>query len=47
VRRIVFVEVKTGGAGLTGRERMVREAVREGNVEWVELRVAVGNRGVA
>jgi predicted Holliday junction resolvase-like endonuclease len=47
VRRIVFVEVKTGGAGLTGRERMVREAVREGEVEWVELRVGPGQRGVA
>jgi predicted Holliday junction resolvase-like endonuclease len=47
VRRIVFVEVKTGGAGLTGRERMVREAVREGEVEWVELRVATGASGAA
>jgi predicted Holliday junction resolvase-like endonuclease len=47
VRRIVFVEVKTGGAGLTGRERMVREAVREGEVEWVELRVARGESGAA
>lgn len=47
VRRIVFVEVKTGGAGLTGRERMVREAVREGEVEWVELRVVTGASGVA
>jgi predicted Holliday junction resolvase-like endonuclease len=47
VRRIVFVEVKTGGAGLTGRERMVREAVREGEVEWVELRVAPRASGVA
>ena len=40
VRRIVFVEVKTGGAGLTGRERLVREVVRGGKVEWAELRVA-------
>jgi len=47
VRRIVFVEVKTGGAGLTGRERMVREAVRAGEVEWVELRVATGASGAA
>ncbi|HEX2219322.1 MAG TPA: Holliday junction resolvase-like protein [Gemmatimonadales bacterium] len=47
VRRIVFVEVKTGGAGLTGRERMVREAVREGEVEWVELRVAPRANGAA
>jgi predicted Holliday junction resolvase-like endonuclease len=39
----VFVEVKTGGAGLTGRERRVRE----GEVEWVELRVGTGERGVA
>jgi predicted Holliday junction resolvase-like endonuclease len=43
----VFVEVKTGGAGLTGRERAVKEAVREGEVEWVEMRVGVGERGVA
>jgi predicted Holliday junction resolvase-like endonuclease len=47
VRRIVFVEVKTGGAGLTGRERMVREVVRGGEVEWVELRVARGESGAA
>lgn len=47
VRRIVFVEVKTGGAGLTGRERMVREAVLEGEVEWVELRVAPRASGAA
>jgi predicted Holliday junction resolvase-like endonuclease len=47
VRRILFVEVKTGGAGLTGRERMVREAVRSGEVEWVELRVATGESGAA
>jgi predicted Holliday junction resolvase-like endonuclease len=47
VRRIVFVEVKTGGAGLTGRERMVREAVRGGEVEWVELRVALQGSGAA
>jgi predicted Holliday junction resolvase-like endonuclease len=47
VRRIVFVEVKTGGAGLTGRERMVREVVRDGEVEWVELRVAPPASGAA
>src|SRR5919106_6561781 len=45
VRRIVFVEVKTGGAGLTGRERMVREAVRAREVDWVELRMAAGESG--
>jgi predicted Holliday junction resolvase-like endonuclease len=41
VQRVVFLEVKTGGAALTERERRVIEA-RE--VEWVELRVARGPR---
>jgi hypothetical protein len=40
VQRIVFVEVKTGGADLTSRERSVRSAVQAGEVEWLELRVA-------
>lgn len=39
VRRVVFVEVKTGRAGLTSRERSVRDAVQAGEVEWAELRV--------
>lgn len=39
VRRVVFVEVKTGGAGLSARERDIREAVQNGDVEWAELRV--------
>jgi predicted Holliday junction resolvase-like endonuclease len=43
VRRVVLVEVKTGNAGLTSRERLVRDAVRAGRVEWVELRL--GSRG--
>ena len=38
VRRIVFVEVKTGVSTLTTRERRVRDAVRAGRVEWQELR---------
>jgi predicted Holliday junction resolvase-like endonuclease len=43
VRRVVFVEVKTGSAELSARERRVREAVRAGRVEWVEWRpVATG-----
>jgi predicted Holliday junction resolvase-like endonuclease len=40
LRRIVFVEVKTGGSGLTSRERFVRDVVQAGDVEWAELRVA-------
>ncbi len=37
--RIVFVEAKTGAAGLTGRERQVREIVMARRVEWSEWRV--------
>lgn len=37
--RIVFVEVKTGGSGLTIRERSVRDVVRAGDIDWEELRV--------
>ena len=40
VRRVVFLEVKTGGAPLTARERQVREAIEARAVEWAELRVA-------
>jgi predicted Holliday junction resolvase-like endonuclease len=39
LRGIVFVEVKTGGSGLTSGERAVRAAVDAGEVEWAELRV--------
>jgi predicted Holliday junction resolvase-like endonuclease len=39
VRRIIFLEVKTGGSGLTSRERSVREVVEAREVEWTELRV--------
>lgn len=38
LRRIVLVEVKTGGSTLTARERQIRDAVRERRVEWVEMR---------
>lgn len=39
LRRIVFVEVKTGASGLTLRERCVRDVIDAGDVEWAELRV--------
>ena len=38
LRRIVFVEVKTGGAKLTTRERRVRDAIADGRIEWAEIR---------
>jgi len=39
LRRVVFVEVKTGDADLSPRERQVRDAVQGREVEWLELRV--------
>lgn len=36
--RIVFVEVKSGGATLSPIERQVRDAVIAGRVEWREVR---------
>lgn len=39
VRRVVFVEVKTGDARVTPRERGIRDAVDRGAVEWMELRL--------
>lgn len=41
LQRIVFVEVKTGGAGLSRRERQLRDVVRAGRVGWQEMRAAV------
>jgi predicted Holliday junction resolvase-like endonuclease len=38
VERVVFLEVKTGGATLSARERQVRDAVLAGRVEWREWR---------
>jgi predicted Holliday junction resolvase-like endonuclease len=40
VRRVVFLEVKTGASALTGRERQVRDVIEARAVEWAELRVA-------
>ena len=38
LRRIVFVEVKTGEAKLTTRERLVRDAILDGRIEWSVIR---------
>jgi predicted Holliday junction resolvase-like endonuclease len=40
VKRIVFLEVKTGTSVLSQREREVRAAVEGRRVEWQELRIA-------
>lgn len=42
VQRVVFVEVKTANSRLSQRERAVRAAIEAGNVEWRELRLAIG-----
>jgi predicted Holliday junction resolvase-like endonuclease len=42
LRRVVFLEVKTGGAALTTRERQVRDVIDAREVVWAELRL---NRG--
>jgi len=39
VRRVVFLEVKTGGAPLTARERQVRQVIEAREVAWAELRL--------
>lgn len=42
VRQVVFIEVKTGAAGLSPRERQVRDAILEKRVRWDELRLTRG-----
>jgi predicted Holliday junction resolvase-like endonuclease len=44
LRRIVFVEIKTGGAALSTRERRIRDAIGRGDVEWRELRLGAEPR---
>jgi predicted Holliday junction resolvase-like endonuclease len=39
VKRVVFLEVKTGGAPLSGRERQVRNVIEAREVVWAELRL--------
>jgi len=38
VESVAFIEVKSGDSDLSTREWRVRDAIRSGNVEWVELR---------
>lgn len=45
VRRVVFLEVKSGGGALNGNERKVRTAVAERRVEWQVFRVAAAQPG--
>lgn len=39
LKEIVLVEVKSGAGKLTRRERAIRDAVKDGRVSWLELRL--------
>jgi len=39
LQRVVMIEVKTGESQLSKRERQLRDVVRDGKVEWLELRL--------
>lgn len=43
VRKIVFVEVKTGSSSLSTRERSIRNAVQDKKIEWLEIKVNLDN----
>ena len=42
LRGVWFLEVKTGNAALSGRERQIRDAILEKRVGWDELRLPRG-----
>lgn len=44
LRRVVLVEVKTGGSGLSRNEREVQRAVEEGRVDFQVLRLSAAAR---
>ncbi len=39
IQRVVFVEVKTGSASLSRRERQLRDVLLAGRIEWQEMRL--------
>ncbi|MBU0926774.1 MAG: hypothetical protein KKA67_03410 [Spirochaetes bacterium] len=41
---VVFIEVKTGDARLSGPERALKDAIEAGRVRWVEFRLPVGSK---
>ena len=46
VRKIVFVEIKTGVSTLSTRERIVRDAINAGKIEWLEVKVNLENADI-
>jgi predicted Holliday junction resolvase-like endonuclease len=43
VKRIVFVEIKTGVSTLSTRERIVRDAILSKKIEWMEVKANLEN----
>jgi predicted Holliday junction resolvase-like endonuclease len=41
LERVIFVEVKTGNAGHSSRERQLRAVIQARQVEWLDLRIPV------
>ena len=39
LKKIVFIEIKTGASTLSTRERWIRDAILAKNVEWREVKV--------
>jgi predicted Holliday junction resolvase-like endonuclease len=46
IRKIVFVEIKTGVSTLSTRERIVRDAINAGKIEWLEVKVNLENADI-
>lgn len=46
LRKIVFIEIKTGASNLSTRERWIRDAILAKNVEWREVKVNLENPDV-
>ena len=46
LRKIVFVEIKTGASSLSTRERWIRDAILAKNIEWREVKVNLENPDV-
>ena len=46
LKKIVFVEIKTGVSTLSTRERLVRDAIIAKNVEWIEVKADLDGQEV-
>jgi len=40
VRRVIFLEVKTGSSALSNNQRQIRDVLRQNRVEWGEFRMS-------